>query len=118
MEMQKTKEMVRVPLTKNALKIILKYQRFKPKDEPIFKKVSNQKGNDMLKIIAKKAGVNPKLSFHWSRHTFGTLLVQYVNAFEMMKLLGHKSLKQSLIYVNTTNAMLKEKIKDVDFLNK
>ncbi len=118
-EMQKTKEMISVPLANNALKIILKHQQFKKNDEPIFRGVSNQKVNDMLKVIAEKAGVNPKLSFHWARHTFGSLLAQNgLNAFEIMKLLGHKDLKQSLIYVNSTDAMLKEKIKDIEFFNK
>lgn len=111
--------MVRVPLTRNALKIIQKYQKFKPKDEPIFKKVSNQKLNDMLKVIDKKAGVNPSLSFHWAKHTYGTLLANSrFNAFEIRKLLGHKDLKQSLVYVNSTDKMMKEKIKDADFFNK
>lgn len=113
-EMQKTKEIVNIPLSKNSLKITLKYQRFKKKDEPIFRNVSNQNVNKMLKEIAEMAEVDPKLSFHWSRHTFGSLLGQHnVNAFLIMKLMGHKNVNQSLIYVNSNKAMMKDIIKSI-----
>lgn len=117
-EMKKTKEMVSVPLSKNALRIILKYQKFKKNDEPIFRNVSNQKVNEMLKEIAKMVEIDPRLSFHWSRHTFGSLLGQNnVNAFLIMELMGHKNVNQSLTYVNSNKTMMKDIIKGINFFN-
>lgn len=34
---------------------------------------SNQKTNDALKTIAAKAGIHKRITFHMSRHTFGTI---------------------------------------------
>lgn len=115
---KKTGEVVKIPITKNALKLIVKYQKFKRKDEPIFNTYENATTNRHLKDIAEQAGVNLKLSFHWGRHTFGSLLAQNgVDAITIMRLLGHKNIRQSLIYVNSNDSMLKDRIKNIDFFN-
>ncbi|MBN2589214.1 MAG: tyrosine-type recombinase/integrase [Sedimentisphaerales bacterium] len=46
-----------------------------------------------------KAGLNPKLHFHYLRHTFATLLVQDgTPIYELKELLGHKDVKTTQIY--------------------
>lgn len=51
--------------------------------------------------IGKAAGISGKITLHKFRHTFATLLVQRgVRIEEIQKLLGHSSIKETLIYAH------------------
>jgi integrase/recombinase XerD len=55
--------------------------------------------NKTLKLLAKEAEVERKLTFHVSRHTFATLaLKNEVPIVRLSKILGHANIQQTMIY--------------------
>lgn len=55
--------------------------------------------NKTLKLLAKEADVERKLTFHVSRHTFATLaLKNEVPIVRLSKILGHANIQQTMIY--------------------
>jgi len=112
---EKTKNPVSVPLKSEAKEIIAKYEKDKDERETVFKVVSNQKTNYTLKDIAELAKVEKNITFHMARHTFGTVLAITENAYTIAKLMGHKKISTSMIYVNTDETALKERMKNVSF---
>lgn len=64
-------------------------------------KISNQKYNDYLKLLAAhpKVNINKKISSHTARHTFATYLINNGIPLESVsKILGHSNIKQSQHY--------------------
>jgi len=63
--------------------------------------------NERLKIIADKAEVEKKISFHTARHTFATralrkgIRIEYVS-----KLLGHATIKETQVYAKIVDEEL------------
>lgn len=112
---EKTKNPVNIPLNDEAKKIIDKNSKHKEERETVFRVISNQKTNYILKDIAILAKVEQKMSFHLARHTFGTILGRSENAFIIMKLMGHKKISTSAIYVNTDVNELKGVMNNVSF---
>lgn len=112
---EKTKNPVQIPLNKQAKRIIAKNIKFKKERNTVFKMISNQKTNYILKDIAELAEVDKNVSFHLARHTFGTILGRDQNAFTIMKLMGHKKISTSAIYVNTNVEELKNTMQAVSF---
>ena len=111
---QKTGGRVVVPIPNIGLNIIKKYGRI-PMPE------SSQRSNEVLKILAKKAKLNKKISKklangkileakqweiltnHVARKTFCTLTYKAgVNTLDIMNISGHKSEKVLLGYINVT----------------
>ena len=53
----------------------------------------------VLKLWCKDAGINKRVTFHTSRHTFATLaLTQGTDLYTVSKLLGHKTIQATQIY--------------------
>jgi site-specific recombinase XerD len=74
---------------------------------PIF---SNQKTNEYLKIIAKKAKIAKKLSFHAARHTFATsvTLANGMPLETVSKLLGHNKIATTQIYARVIDTKISQ----------
>ncbi len=69
--------------------------------------------NKNLKFIAEKAGIDKKLSFHISRHTWATrALRKGISIDKVSKLMGHAQLKETQIYAKIVNEEL-DKAMDV-----
>jgi len=68
--------------------------------QTIFPCPSNQYTNKSLKIIAERAGINKKLSFHVARHTFATTvtLEKGISIESVSHMLGHSSIRTTQIY--------------------
>lgn len=99
---KKTRTPVKVPLLSKARAILDRYKNYpdlngKPSLLPVF---SNQKVNQYLKILAKKAGIEKHLTFHVARHTFATTitLLNDVPLETVSKLLGHTKLSTTQRY--------------------
>lgn len=59
----------------------------------------NSNVNKELRMLAKRAEINKRVSFHTARHTNATLLLYNgVNITTVQKLLGHKSVNTTQIY--------------------
>ena len=73
-------------------------------------KISNQKCNDYLKLIALQVGIDKPLTHHTARHTYATyMLSRNVSPQALQTLLGHSNLRETMIYAKITpNYLLSE----------
>lgn len=116
---EKTNEPLSIPLFQPALDIMEKY---KDSDErkvfnKVLPKITNQKVNSYLKVIADITGIKKNLTHHVARHTCATtiLLSNEVPMEVVSKWLGHTNIKTTQIYAKITNNYLHkvaEKISD------
>jgi integrase len=111
---QKSSEFAYIPLHMlfggKGEAILKKYMD--PENHFIFPRISDQKGNEYLKVIAAKAEIRKKISWHIARHTFGTQLAARCNdPFMIMNLMGHQEIKTSMIYIHSSHEILKAKLK-------
>ena len=69
--------------------------------------------NKNLKIIAGKIGLEKKLSFHISRHTWATrALRKGISIDKVSKLMGHAAIRETQIYAKIVSSEL-DKAMDV-----
>ena len=109
--MQKTQNYVNIPLSKDALKYMRETDN---PDEPIFRlSPATSVITQRLQSWADKAGVNKRISYHVSRHTFATMLLTVgVDIYTVSKLLGHTNISTTQIYAKIIDK------KKVDAINK
>lgn len=68
-------------------------------------------------VIGTKAGVKGTISLHKFRHTFASMLVQHNTRIEVVqKLLGHSSIKETMIYAHIKPEDLHADVKIMDEL--
>lgn len=100
--MGKTDQPVFIPLIDRALELINETQ-----ENQVFEVISNQKVNEHLKSINKKAKLNKKLSFHVARHSFATICFLHgIPENVGQKLLGHKNRKFTEVYTHLSKNKL------------
>lgn len=112
---QKTNTDSSIRLLEVPKRIIEKYKGY-TRDNRIFPVPSNGRCNTILKKIAKQCGIKTRLTYHVSRHTFGTLLTisQGVPIETVSRMMGHTNIKTTQIYAKIT----KEKIsQDMEILS-
>jgi integrase/recombinase XerD len=74
---------------------------------------------NILKKAVKKAGIKKKISPHTLRHSFAThLLENGTNLFYIKELLGHKSIKTTLVYLHLCSKDIKKIVNPLDKLFK
>jgi integrase/recombinase XerD len=84
----------KIPLNNFALRLI------SHPEESLFKKFSDKHINEQLKIIAAQCGFQKNLTFHCARDTFATLFIELGgNVVTLQKLMGHKNIRTTMIYV-------------------
>lgn len=115
--MLKTKHDIDIPMNSQIEGLLVKYAVSKKSDEKIFREVSNQVGNSILKEIAKECKINKNITFHVGRHTFASYLVNNCNISLpiVSKLLGHVNIANTLIYTNSNINNLKSVMTNVRF---
>ena len=106
---QKTGNESKIPLMERALELIEKYRGTGSGDR-VFPVKSNPVINNHLKQIAKQCGIERRLTFHMSRHTFATetCLSQGVPIETVSRMMGHKNLSTTQIYARVTSDKIKE----------
>ena len=88
------------------------------KETLVFTLPSHESAGKTLKNWAKRAGVEKHITFHVSRHTFGTLLAYYeTDILTISKLLGHTSLKHTSKYIRTSNEMKQKAVNSIPTIN-
>ena len=107
---QKTGNQNRIPMLKRAVEIYDKYEEERKKTGFVLPRLSHQKLNTFLKVIATMVGIKKPLSHHVARHTAATTIYMKngISLETTGKLLGHRSIKSTEIYAKITNMMLKE----------
>ena len=112
---QKTNTASNVRLLEVAQNIIKKYEGL-TKDDYLFPRICNATCNTHLKTIMADCGSvkHKPISFHWARHTFGTLFVtEGIPLESVSKMMGDKDLRTTQIYAKITNNKIS---KDVDLI--
>lgn len=109
---EKTNEPLSIPLFKPAVEIV---NRYGDSDErrvfnKVLPKITNQKLNAYLKVIADLTGIKKNLTHHVARHTCATtiLLSNEVPMEVVSKWLGHTNIKTTQIYAKITNTYLQK----------
>lgn len=73
--------------------------------------------NRQIKVIANTCGISKKISFHVGRHTFATNFLRAGgDVVSLQNLLGHSSIKQTMIYVHIVESEVNEKVYIIDKL--
>lgn len=103
----KTAIKANVPLLPAARKIIEKY---KNKQIGLLPKITNQKMNAYLKEIGDLCGIEKKLTWYVSRHTFATTvtLANGVRIEHVSSMLGHTNIKQTQHYAKVLDENIME----------
>lgn len=93
LRMQKTKELVNNPISDEALELIGERGT-----GIVFTGFSDKLTQTPLKNWLKAAGITKKISFHCSRHTFGSLQVDAgTSVYTVQHMLGHKNVSTTQI---------------------
>lgn len=73
--------------------------------------------NAVLKRWCKAAGITKNITYHTSRHTFGTLMITAgVDLYVTSKLMGHSDVRTTQIYAKIIDSKKIEAVKKVDKL--
>ena len=112
--MKKTEKPVTVPLGTNAM-TWMPERGDKTLDNFVFDIGTCGGCNAVLKTMAKRAGINKRVSFHTGRHSFATLTLAATNDIATVsELLGHSSVATTQIYAEV---LVEDKIAAVNKLN-
>ena len=112
---KKTKEYIEIPMTNTAIQIYNKYESHRKRTGFVLPMLTNQKVNSALKSIADIVGIQKRLSFHASRHTYATTALELgVDIASISSLMGHRTIKTTQIYAKMTR---NRKVEVVRFLN-
>ncbi|MFN8353199.1 MAG: site-specific integrase [Spirosomataceae bacterium] len=114
---EKTKEPFRVPMLNHAIHIMRKYESESKITGYVLARISHQKLNSYLKVIAAMVGISKNLTHHTARHTFATTIAlnNEVPMEIVSRMLGHTNIRTTQIYAKITTQYLKE---HTDKLNK
>jgi site-specific recombinase XerD len=106
---QKTGSASRIPLLDIPLQLIEKY-RGTGCGGKVFPMKGGSHMNAQLKRIAELCGIERKLTFHMSRHTFATetCLSQGVPVETVSRMMGHRKLSTTQIYAKVTHGRVNE----------
>ena len=109
---QKTKSQCNILLLDIPLQIMEKY-KLERKGNKIFNMVNLSCMNVNLKKIAKLCGIEKCVTYHQSRHNFGTLvtLSQGVPLETVSQMMGHKCFRTTQIYAKLTRQKINEDMK-------
>lgn len=106
--MQKTRQIIYLPLSDAALKF-LPERGEKAAESLVFdlpKRVTTQCD---MRTWVERAGIEKRISFHCARHTFATLaLTRGADLYSISKLLGHTNVKTTQVYATIIDQRKKE----------
>lgn len=111
----KTDSPSKIYLLQPAIELINKYDPVRPIDGRLFPVFCNQVINRHLKVIADRAGITKRLTFHLARHTFATLsLTRGVSLETVGAVLGHKKLNTTRIYARIIPEKIERELSKLD----
>lgn len=113
---QKTDSTLWVPMLDRAVRIYKEFEEKIPENEYVLPRISNQKLNAQLKVIAGIVGLRVNLTHHVARHTFATtvLFEAGVDLKTTSMFMGHNSIKSTEVYAKVTPVRMNDVIRDVN----
>jgi site-specific recombinase XerD len=97
-----------------AERIIERYQE--PGRKYLFDEFTNQKFNNRLKIIARRAGIQENVTFHMGRHSCAKYLLDLGLRIEVIsKILGHTKTATTQIYASVDKHTIDQEIDKLKF---
>ncbi|WP_298074898.1 site-specific integrase [uncultured Bacteroides sp.] len=114
---QKTSTPIYTPLSRNAIRW-LPERKTDNDNALIFAALpSRPTTNKMLGQWVKKAGIDKKITYHTSRHTFGTMMMTVgADLYTTCKLMGHADVRTTQIYAKIVDSKKIEAVGMVDKL--
>ena len=114
----KTKKLKTLPLHLlfggKAIAIIDKYNA--GDRATLFPPTTDQSVNRILKSIAMAAGISKEITFHVSRHTFGTLMANLTkDPFLLKELMNHSDINTTMRYIHESESGIAAKLENVNF---
>lgn len=128
LQMQKTGRLVTVPVTGGVRAVLERYRDlFTQADDFVFPMLHPDDGqgglfshaksliyatgrvNLQIKRLARKAGIQKKISTHTGRHTFATMLISKgASIYDVKELLGHRDVKVTQVYARLVDRRKQE----------
>lgn len=99
--MQKTRQFINNPISEEALNLVGYYNNAEGRypDDLVFPTLTETLTKEPLKRWIASAEITKHITFHCSRHTFGTLQVEAGTAiYVVQRMLGHKNVSTTEIY--------------------
>ena len=113
--MRKTGKQVVIPLNQSAMNLLPDRTGCKP-SQKVFDMTCLSACNKCLKKIAAAAGIEKKISYHTSRHTFAVLaLAAGGDIYTVGKLLGHTSINSTQVYADV---VMETKVEAINRISK
>ena len=114
---QKTSTPIYTPLSQNAVKWLPERKPDNNDETLVFAELpSRPTTNKILKQWVEKAGIGKKITYHTSRHTFGTMMMTVgADLYTTCKLMGHADVRTTQIYAKIVDS---KKIEAVDMVDR
>ena len=114
---QKTSTPIYTPLSQNAVKWLPERKPDDSDETLVFATLpSRPTTNKILKQWVEKAGIDKKITYHTSRHTFGTMMMTVgADLYTTCKLMGHADVRTTQIYAKIGDS---KKIEAVDMVDR
>ena len=111
--MQKTKQLIKNPISEEALELIGFYDEDadrKPTDK-VFVGLRDCMTQKPLKDWLDASGITKHISYHCSRHTFGSLQADAgTSIYAIQRMLGHKNVETTQIYADMSDETKKASV--------
>jgi len=96
-----------VPLSKEALRIIEQLPKINGSDSVFYLKTTTV--DVLFRKIKDRAGIND-LHFHDTRHEAIKRLARKLEVLDLARMVGHKDLKQLMVYYNATASEISSRL--------
>ena len=113
LRMQKTQQLVNNPISNEALDLIGFYDNDEGRQptDKVFKGFNDSLTQAPLKKWLRDAGITKHVSYHSSRHTFGSLQVEAgTSVYTVQHMLGHKNVATTQIYAAMADESKRESV--------
>lgn len=113
LRMQKTQQLVNNPISNEALDLIGFYDNDEGRQptDKVFKGFNDSLTQAPLRNWLRDAGITKHVSYHSSRHTFGSLQVEAgTSVYTVQHMLGHKNVATTQIYAAMADESKRESV--------
>lgn len=114
--MQKTQKVMYIPLSAEAIRWIPEKPKSAKGNDLVFADIPTVvSANIILKQWAIGCGIEKDVTFHTSRHTFATVMLQAgADLYTVKELLGHADIKTTTIYAKIVDDAKEKAMKNLD----